>query len=120
MKRIDVFENGLFLQFVIDAEDTVHLVNFSCKEKQIPDDFSDDSCAYSPCEVHITGAEFYNSRHIKHRCPTIPKYHSHSDKKMNQVDFSPLFCELKNWKLNSFISFTTALKPYPPGARWKT
>ncbi|MBE6750529.1 MAG: alpha-galactosidase [Ruminococcaceae bacterium] len=110
MEKIEIFENGIHLQFAICEDESVQLVNFSCTKKEIPDDFSDDSCAYSPCEVHITGAEFYNSRHIKHRCPTIPKYHSHSDKKNESGRLFTLVLRTEKLEIKQFYQFYNGIK----------
>ena len=54
MKKIDIFENGICLQFAVDDDGHLLFYNFSTKKKD-SDDFEDMKLPLSAVEVQLAG-----------------------------------------------------------------
>lgn len=78
MKKIDIFENGICLQFAVDDDGHLLFYNFSTKKKD-SDDFEDMKLPLSAVEVQLAGKVDTRNKHIGHGCPDTPKYKSHED-----------------------------------------
>lgn len=79
MKKINIQENGIYLQFCVDDNDNLLLYNFSTNEIDLTSDFKGNVNEFSTIEVQLSGAVNTRNKHIGHKCPDIPKYIDHID-----------------------------------------
>ncbi len=79
MKRFDIFENGIYMQFSVNEEGYLSLYNFSSKKVELSSEDEKTINGHWVTEVQIAGASSTVGKHIGHQCPTIPKYLGHTD-----------------------------------------
>lgn len=79
MKKINIEENGIYMQFLVDENKHLSLYNFSTRKIDAPDDFKYNGGEFSAVEVQLSGAQNTRNKHIGHKCSTIPEYYGHTD-----------------------------------------
>lgn len=114
MKKIDIFENGICLQFAVNDDGHLLFHNFSTK-KTDSDAFEDMKLPLSAVEVQLVGKVDTRNKHVGHNCPDTPKYKSHEDTR-NQKGRLVIFTlctellEIKQYY--QFLSGTKTLSAY--------
>ncbi|MBQ5816221.1 MAG: alpha-galactosidase, partial [Oscillospiraceae bacterium] len=98
-------ENGIYMQFAVNDEGRLSLYNFSTSKAELGEDFDDPREAYSVCEVQLAGKNRGLTKHIRHLCPTTPRYVSHEDTRNQNGRLLSFVLETESVRICQYYQF---------------